>query len=270
MAQFLKCTALFTVGTTRPDGTPGRIGGWSESFYNNLLGQSGIREFEKLCQARAGLLPRHGAIVGQRYQIVNEKGGSSTGAARFSGRVSEEPDMPQMALLLRIGTGSGENIRPVYLRGMPDSMIFSGEYAPTAGFTTALNTYLSELNGWYFKGRDLTLPSAGISTIAEDGTFVLTGALAFDVNSIVQIRRTNLPFGRQAGAIAYVQTKTDSTHGKLYQANWPYGITKGGTIRIFHDQFFALSSATARIRGSVVKKVGRPFDQFRGRQSARR
>lgn len=269
MAQFLKCTMLIQVATVKPDGTPGRIGGFSESVYNDTLGTEGINQFLKLCEKRAAMLPKFAAVVGQRYQVVNPKGASSTGSARYAGRFDEDADMPQMALYARIGSSGVTNLRPLYLRGMPDEMVKRGEYSPTPGFVTAVANYFNEITGFYFKGRDLTLSPAKISTIAEDGTFVLNTPLTFDVNSVVQISRTNLPFGGQQGAIAYVQTKTDSTHGKLYAANWPYGITKGGSMRIFAEQFFVMQGNTAKIKGSVVKKVGRPFDQFRGRASAR-
>lgn len=266
-----KLTMIFQM-TTVPQGTAAvpRIAGWSESVYNSSLTAGTRAQFRDLMTARAALLPRSAAIVGQRYQVVDPTGGSSTGAERFqgysfSGNPGDATDVPQVAIYCKTLTVSA-NIRPTTIRCIPDSWVVGGELLANTAITQALQRYFDQLTGWSMRGRNLSAPQYPIFQISETGLVSLTAVQAIAVPGLVRISSSVDEDGiRRGGAF---KALTQPTPSSVQLEGWTYGATKGGNIRVQTPGLIQMT--TTSVSRIITRKVGRPLFAFRGRRSRRR
>ena len=267
-----KFTMIFEL-STNADGfsQSTRVGGWTESvYYNGAV--SDIRKdfFRTLCTLRAALLPQSAAIVGQRYQNLDPRGGSATGGQRFNGNAAYGNDIPQMALLCSIGAVGATNIRRFELRGLPDELVHQGEYSPDGVYPGLINNFVYALqrDSWYFVGRDLSQPLVPMVSLASGGNFVLSQDLTFDIGNRVQILRTVDADGIQSGGFFYIATKASPRTGNI--ADWIGGDNVGGKMRLANNVTLLFDRASFAVERVVTRKVGRPFGGYSGRRSVRR
>jgi hypothetical protein len=111
-------------------------------------------------------------------------------------------------------------------------------------------------------------PTIPIISIADNGAFVLASPFVYDTGKRVQILRTISAGSRKRGGFFYV-TKTNDLTG-IIQA-WPYGASFGGKIRLAQATLCPITYQpdAAQTCSAMVKKVGRPFNGYRGRKSAK-
>lgn len=268
----IRCTALFQLATNQGGTARGgpRLGGWSESWYLDVQPEVARTRFANLCSLRAALLPPSAVIVGQRYQLIG--GGSSTGAVRFPGTAGAENDVPQMALLMTAAGAGVPNIRRFSLRGWPDAWVIEGELRPVFVALTALTTWQQRVvsDQFRFRARDLGTTIVKIASISTTGAFVLFEDLTFNVGDFLQIRRAYDQFGRLVSGRYQVATKADARQGTLRL--WPpdSSVTNNGTATKYVVSFPLVATNGINISRIVTRKVGRPFEQYRGRSSRRR
>ena len=273
MTQFLQITT--NVGAAA--GVIQRIGGWSEGWYypgTSIQGAIDAYTTEiagnpALGPSRGALLPRGGQIVGQRFQQVNPTGPSQSTAYRFNGEFANQSDVPQAALLLRVKALNANNVRLHILRGIPDAMIHEGEFQPSGAYLISLNRYISSLGNWLFRGRDLTQPNTTIFAISTAGLVTTETPHGLAVNDLVLIQKTLDVNGNFVSGRFMVSTVGPGTNA-LTLTSWGHGATTGGRIRKDGVVFPPVNSGQITVSRAVVKKVGRPFVQYRGRASRRR
>lgn len=267
-----KCTWLFQLQTAFSSGTPARLGGWSESWYSaSDFGDTLVANFRALGQRRANLLPSSAVIVGMRFQATDgfTSGSSESVAAILPGTSGIDNDAPQVALKVQLNGEGNANKKILILRGIPDDIVKRGEYVPTSGFRTNFNGFLAELTrGWAWRGQVLNATSSALLTIAADGTFVCEDVTAIASNQMVKVLRARNSGGRQKGGI-YKTQNVVGAGGTLL--NWNHGACTGGRMRrnlIFFPTVPSTfgSPPTPEV---IVKKVGRPFNQYRGRKPVR-
>lgn len=276
-----KATMLLEIATNRSGAaTPSvsRVAGWSESWYIEdvtsdeaqayLLGPSppgGVG----LCQARAGLLPSSGRIVGSRLQLTGTKAPSSTYGRTFPGTSGKSTDTPFMALLCATLAVGGVKARRFTLRGIPDVVVTDGEYAPDGTFATALNLFFNQLGNFSFKGQDTAAPSFPINTIDGTGLLTTNAANTIAVNDMVKVTgaldATNV---RRSGTYK-VTNVMPLTFGVQLQG-WPFGLCSGGNVQLASVAFSRVNRATCEPLRVSSRKVGRPFTGYRGRRSKRK
>ena len=250
-------------------------GGWTESHWRNSQVAADSPQFRTLMMKRALMLPRQAAITGFRiasYQIVESSLaplGASTGKVRFPGNPSRETDLPQVALELS-GTSGGGNSNRFSARCVPDDVMVGGEYTPNSdykGYVTQFGTALTN-GGFGFMGRDLTATTSRIKSIENN---IITPQDAFPAN----IGGTLLTFigvkdvlGKAVvGNFRIVAAATAPAHWVLDGLPQGCVVENSGSVRVLTPIFAAYTSISpAR---AVVRKVGRPFEQYRGRASKR-
>ena len=272
-----KCTLLFNYasnsgeesGVNTLTNAITRTAGWSESWYLVNLSADEVRaRTVNLAQVRAALLPIGCAVVGQRYQTVDPVGPSQTGSVVFPGTAGTLADVPQMSLFYRLPASTGRNIRPVVLRGLPDARSVRGEYLPSDKYDKALASFFGVLRGqaFCFRGRDLSKPELPI--VAVIGHTVSTqDAHGFTEGQMVRILRTvDDDSGRKMGGVFQVRTPITTRQFDIYpDNNWD---TRGGRVRLEAAAYFTIGvEGTPRV---MVRKAGRAFFGYRGRQSNRR
>jgi len=268
MAVF-KATMLLTLATNVSSGSSGkRIGGWSESWYDvddSLVNTQ--RFFLRLCQKRAAMLPVGAAVIGQRYQAIDPVGGSVTSHRVYPG-LQAANDVPQMSVQYSLPARATPNIRLVTLRGLPDDNAIEGEFKPTPEYQRALTAFNAEVDGWYFRGRNLQLDEIPVVSVAVDGTFVLGADLTFSAGTLLRFfKLKETSFDTTVSGLWRVNVRTDARHGTLY--NWSSGQREGGGVRvegIVYPQINGNVTVTPKV---TVRKVGRPSDLYRGRASNR-
>lgn len=272
MATF-KGTMIFSMNTIPAAGNAAtRVGGWSESVYGSY-DSVGIftTPFLQLCASRAALLPASASIIGQRYQAILPLGGSSTTNNVFPGRSDMDTDLPQVSLLYRLrGLGVG-NARPYYIRCIPDDLVKKGEFVPTPAYTAQLGSFFGRLASVFqFRARSLAADRYPFLTISNTGAYITTLPTIWAVDTIVSISRALKTDGKFINGRFRVATVTTPQTGTF--SNWPAEATTGGvgfSRSIIYPTFAPIESGQINSGRAVVRKVGRPFGQFRGRQSSR-
>jgi hypothetical protein len=274
-----KISLLFQDGTGSAAGGPqpfSHLGGWSETCYyvgsdidyvRALLFTNGPWGIE-LAGARANLLPSSASIIGARIGTWNPKiGRSQTLKIARPGQSGFVTDVPQMALQCTVPGLGVTNIRRFALRGIPDGLVAWGELVPGVSTGPAMLTYFASLANFYFAGQDFLQPVFAIIGIDANGVMTTTAATNFQVGDKVKITG-----GTQTGTglfVNLVATVTAVAGGgtQITLQDWLDGACTGGTVRKYLIILHGMSAAGASVDRVVVRKVGRPFEQYRGRRS---
>lgn len=252
------------------------VAGWSESCWwdtDNVAAlmnalRRGVGGKGGLLPTRAGLLPASGAIIGVRLY----KGGAGRGqsyAMSFPGFWTIA-DVPQMALLCKTGPVDFAVTRRFVLRGIPDNFVHSGEFCATRNFATGVAEYFKALSNFSFLANDPDAPKIPVFSISATGLVTAVGATQpFFVNQLVTINRTLDAHGDLRSFSGHVAS-IGPLGNQFTLANWNIGATTGGTAATKGTKLFDMSDAVSAVSRVVVRKVGRPFEQYRGRRSKSR
>lgn len=272
-----RLSLLFSVTTTveNPSVSVAHSGGWSESHWSNTLAGITLPSIESLCAYRAFILSQSATITGYRIQDFTISGNkllplsSSSGRVLFPGGSLDTVNMPQDGLSIYMSTVGAPNVSRQVLRGMPDYTIVAGEFAPNAGYLSRVNQYMAWLvsAGWKFVGRDRSVANSRVMGI-NAGVVTLAGPVGGVANtSFLRLNRVTDSNGNPVTGTFPIT----AIAGALYTVTGLAGVTvtvPSGTARI--DQLAVFSYGAGRIGRSVVRKIGRPFEQYRGRASKSR
>lgn len=250
------------------------IGGWSESHWRNDNPDPTAGPFLELMQRRANLLPAQGNVVGYRvgsYTLAGNKiypGTTSTGRVFLPGG-SFSCDVPQMALQLNTGSSAANSSR-IVLRGLPDDLVINGEYKPITAYKGAVTRFITSLTSgdWGFIGRDLTQPairvikvSAGVLT--TDGSSPLIAGVDW-----VRFHKVVDSLGNPVSGAYFIGSSPGTNQFAL--SGFPTDVTVGANGTIRRDIVARYNYTNVTPGRVVVRKVGRPLEQYRGRRSKRR
>jgi len=249
-------------------------GGWSESHWRNDLVPPTGSVFTDLLSKRALLLPKQSSIVGYRistYTIAQAKllpGPVSTGRVLLPGSNLQQADVPQMALEMGASTNAANSSR-FSLRGTPDNQVQFGEYQPDSFYKTKVTNFSNSLvdGGWALLGRDLTQGSYRVFSIIAGLLTVDPALVAFADLSYIRLRKVKDTSGNPV--IGSFAVSAVVAAGKYQLAGFDPTIVVGfsGTARRdLLNIFTYVNVAPSRI---TVRKIGRPFEQYRGRRSKR-
>lgn len=272
-----KLSFLFQFATDPQAGANNRVhtAGWSESFWARNPKVSSDPEILALATKRARCLPKSASIIGIRianYDIVGNKlkpTGSSSGKLLRSGNAGFDCDIPQMSVSVGISSADGPNLTKITLRGIPDTQVIGGEFSPTPAFKRNVEDYLDELiaKNWKFIGRDLSLPVANIISVAGN-VVTLTGPIGAVANtSYVRFLHAKADGGDPISG-AYLATAVAGNTITLAGYSGGNMGTPSGKMRV--DAIKVLSISDYSGSRVAVRKVGRPFENYRGRASKRR
>lgn len=266
-------------GVSDPNlGLAGRnhIAGFSESLIwdggstSNLITAltQGFGNAPALLPARAGFLTDNASIIGVRLY----EGGSGRGSFRAlsSPGTGGKGDIPQMALLGYMPLQGITRARRFIWRGLPDAAVIGGEFSGDFAIRNAIVNYGAALANFSAYGtgnptayRILAIDNLGIVTL--DNMRVVPWA----VGTTVQFSRVVNAAGNNVSA-NYNITALGPFPFQFTVAGWAHGVCSGGTVREKpNSSLFAMVGAPTVSR-VVPRKVGRPFELYRGRRSKRR
>jgi len=245
-------------------------GGWTESVYYGNITTATRNSFNTLCQRRAAMLPNFTTIRGQRFQQVDPTGSAQTASVNYPGQAAAEfaQDIPQMALLLRLRAAGVNNVRSMRLCALPDSQVSRGEWNPNFEMRAATNAFLDELNGWQFRGDDLTLPRVLVKSVTSAGVIEFASDLSLAIGDKVKLTNTIDAYGRPVSGIFNVLNATSLRVVTL--GGWKAGACKDGSAKRYSVIYPVIQGALTSISRIVTRKVGRPSEGYRGRRSRRR
>jgi hypothetical protein len=253
-------------------------GGWSETLYSNLtpsqivsaLTQSNYNGYNPFLPWRASCLPVQDAIIGVRlYQGSNGRG-QALALSYPGGFLADE--VPQMGLLLKGGATGTANTRRWIIRGVPDDSVTGGEFNPAPNFTDALGNFLNAYGNFGFIGNDLTKPRVALLGVDAGGHFKVKPPATnpFIIGDYVTCTRmvdsvTGL-FRRFAGPV----TAIDGDASGFTCASFTGNSCNGGSAQINSPIYCPFNISTITVVRVTLRKVGRPFEVYRGRRSKRR
>jgi hypothetical protein len=253
------------------------VGGWSESvlWLSDSVAdlqtalRTGFAGAPALLPARAALLPSTAGIVGVRFYQGGAGKGQTYGYS-YPGDPSQETDIPQVAVLCKGGPTSFAVTRRWTLRGVPDNQVTAGEFTPTQDYTNRVATYFSAMGNFGFRGIDPTIAPTPLLNVNAAGLFSANVVnQPFAVGNIVTISKALNAQGNFRKFVGQV-TAIGPLNNQFTMAAWPFGACTGGTARVKTTGVFYLTSQNSVVVRALVRKIGRPFEQYRGRRSKRR
>lgn len=249
-----------------------RVGGWTESVlsnvsYDTLIGRlKGPRTdgYPPLLPARAGILANRGSILGVRLY----EGGGGRGQflpLAYSGSAGA-CDVPQMALLCAGKNDNSPTVRRWTVRGIPDGQVEFGEFSPTTAFNTAMTNYFKAMSNFGFTGTT-PVTSYAIFNVSALGLVTLKVNNPFGVGDIVTLKSVMVQGVRTGGS--YVVESIGPLASNFTIKAWPVFFGEGGSVSIPEKAHYNLGGGLS-VQRVAQRKVGRPFNQYRGRRSKRR
>jgi len=256
-------------------------GGWSEGFWATEAPGAFQDKWHAILTARAKFLPKQAQIVGfrtQTYEIAGNKLmplGASAGAYRYPGSVRFDCDQPQVTLRARATAQGAQNTASLYMRGIPDSWVFGGEYDPVDDANTLLSAYYRQLitKGAGFIGRNLNIGSVRVLNVIDLGgnsgsaitcNAAVPGVALNDFVRLIRVRDVN---GKSIEGVYNVT----NVNGAVITVRALSGRTVLAPSGLCRKDSLAFNTfgviATQRI---TTKRVGSPFEKYRGRRSKRR
>lgn len=271
-----RMTLIFAL-TTDPDdrgSASPHSAGWTESFWREGTTTTDDQRIRDLAQARARLLPLEASIIGFRlgfYTLSGNKilpSGTSTGKFQYAGVSGAHTDLPQVALEMSGKTSGGANSSRFTMRGMPDEIMVNGEYQPGTGFKGSVTRFITKLTGdaWQFLGRDIAQPAGRVLSIAA-GIMTLDADIGVAAGDYVRLLRV---FDEDEKSIQGAYRVTAVAGGTtLTLAGFDPAVVVANSGLARKDLVKLFPFTTVQPSRAVVRKVGRPFESYRGRRSKR-
>lgn len=269
-----KVSLLFqftTAPTNRAAASP-HSGGWSESHWSNESSNIGTFAAE-LAQARAQFLPGEASIIGYRVQTYTISGNKlspvNTSSGRFQYRgVLGSMNLPSDGLGFSGQSSGNPNTARFTARGIPDGEISNGEYQPGGSMSVAVDAYRAKLvaAGWGFIGRVRTGQSARVQSILA-GVVTLSQNIGGTEN-VSFLRLLRVSNGRRDPIKGSFLIKVIADKAYTCQNLGSTTLVEpSGEARIETLAFMPYS--VVNVGRAQSRRVGGPFDKYRGRASAR-
>lgn len=280
--SLIKVSNLFHATTTDVEGNGKRIAGFSEQFYcvDELNSASLTAKWNRLCNARAALMPGNVSIVGGRFQTVDPIGGSKGFDTVFPPPTTTSCDQPTSALQFTVRSPTTQNQRSVIIRAIPDNRTLNGEYVPSPAYNTALRAYFAVLMAdWGFRGLDRTILPIKIISIDADGIVTTAANHGLLENDNAMVMSAIRPNGRKVTDQVVVQAPVTARTFKIFVPRLGrdeptpalLGTQRGRVRKIAFGfkQFFINDDEIIHPR-LIARKVGKPFFGYVGRRTASR
>lgn len=254
MARF-KATMFFEQGAT----------GWSESFYKDASSEVAIHaDARDLASIRMGCGNAILFCTFIRVEDIAAPGTASLKEVNLRPKNLFPADTPWQSLLIRILATDGSR-RMFLMRGMPDIMIFNGEFAPTAEYTAKLNLFLNALAvlSWRLKVVKKSNLLLNVASVSTAGLMETVTPHSLTINSVVRFHRTYDTDGHLVSGDYRVSAVPTTTTANLVNWSNVRSVTTG-KVRKFEEDYPAISGA--EIRRAAKRNTGRPFGLPLGRR----
>lgn len=273
-----KCSIVFDFTTDPTDRATATAhsGGASESYWINDTAENAQAAIRFIAPLRANFLPRETQVIGwrmQSYTISQNRlyaGGASSGSLNLPGSNLWTLSAPQNALMLKMTAADGLNTSVHLLRNLPKEQITNGEYQPENFFFNRVQLFRNGLTGRGFGGVgvDKTVPFNRVVAVTNSTVTLFAPPAGFVVGDFVQVRRLYVA-GRFQSIPAALVTNITGNNVTIEQDTFMGGpfIVNGSMTKITRIFFPYADGEQSRL---VVRKIGRGFSPYHGRQSKRK
>jgi len=241
--------------------------GTSESVWVSLVSDNAVKNYIRLTlgPARAGCLPSNVTLTDAL--MYTSAGGR--GVPVPLGFVGTQPrsDQVNVAALMATRNPTAPAQRRWWLHCLPDIWVVDGELVVNAVQTGYIRNYLNamQVGNWLGLVRN---DLQSIVTISQAGLVSLAGASPYAVGQLLRVSRTLDANKRKRGAQKFVAS-VGPLANQFTLGDWTLGTCTGGSIfRPTYDFYSIGGGDGAYVERVGTKRVGRPFDLYRGRQPA--
>jgi len=266
-----RVSLVFNITTTPtvPIDAGAHSGGWTEGHWLSANVGATDARIDRLILMRKAMLPVGVRITGVKIALYTISGNKllpgGTSAAKKVG-VSSQPrtcDMPWVALEFSGSVAGAPNASRFTTRGMPDDQFKGGEYQPNDDFKGQVTAFRGQLiaDAWGFVGRNLTLPTARVMSIANSQV-VLDGSVGGARLDFLKLNRVYDDNGNPVKGSFPIVSVVDNVY--TVSGTLPTITRPSGLARIDQVAFMAYAGVT--VGRVVTKKVGRPSESYRGRR----
>jgi hypothetical protein len=158
------------------------------------------------------------------------------------------------------------NRRRISLRGIPDSKVVGGGYVRTAAFSAAVADFYKNLDGYSFPGHDKSVPGAKVLVVDANGRATLDRPVPFALNTPVRITRIKEAGSAEIRHFSSVITAQPAPTVVQLDPNRAVVIGLGGRMDSDVVLYFLVDPDEVPVPKITTRKVGRPFDSYRGRR----
>lgn len=243
--------------------------GFSETFWMNPGVAANVKTYIQTFFAprRAGILPSNVKILDAL--MYTSGGGRGTPVPIGMSGIQPVSDQVNVAALVSTRHTTAPAQRRWWVHCLPDVFVQSGELYLTVAQAGQFQSYLTAMNGTQWLGL-VQNSLQSVITISTNGLVTLPGVSPFSVGQLLRVTRTLDASKRRVGAQKFVAS-IGPLSNQFTLADWTLGATTGGSIfRPTYDFYTIGEGDGAHIERAGTKRVGRPFDLYRGRQPARR
>jgi hypothetical protein len=274
----LRVSFLFQL-TTDPEDVAvaqSHIAGWSESHWDSIDSTPiNSPAYISLAQRRALMLPRQAAIIGwkqQKFTLSKNKaigGGVATFKQRFPGSLSLSANVPQDALMFSASIAGGPNAVRFNCRAVPDEAVVRGEFNNFPAYKQFMDLFRADLvtRNWGALVRDLAQPSVRVKKILNNVITVEAGG-GFAQDDYVILRRVRDVVTNEPISGSFLITLVAGND--LTVVGLPAGATAEAVGFARKDVVRVANYTAVNFARVVTKKVGSPFERYRGRRSKQR
>lgn len=268
-----KVVVRFNGTTIKSSTIPGQAGpgrqhsyGFSESYITSTSSIDTEKEFlrAKYAPRRAALLPSQTEIIGATFYQIG--GGRGIPVALSFPGTSGATDVVNDAVLCTSNNSNAAVARKWWVHNVPDSQFTGGEFDPSFTYAARFNAYLDEIGFASWLGI-VRANNIAVVTIDANGLVTCGSAHAFAVGQFVTISRTLDANGKKKGGLFRVST-LGPLSSQFTLLNWTFGACTGGSAFLKQNQSYVIgASGRPIIERAGTRRVGRPFNVYRGRSS---
>jgi len=273
MPQKISFLLAVTTQPTTPGAASPHSGGWSESHWLETPRELSHFSIVDLATFRALSLPRQCSVIGVRGQLYTLSGnrilpgGSATAKLIRPGNVAWTVDVPQAGLEISATFEGRPNGSRFSLRGFPDECVINGEFSPVGNIIANITTFTNSLRSqaWGSIVRDLSQPSSRVLGITN-GVLSVDDLQDWAVGQYLILRRCQTAFGTPVkGSFRISAIDVGAKTVTLPALVGTLAAIARGTVR--RDQVVWARYAAFGQGRIGVKKIGGPFEKYRGRRS---
>jgi len=243
--------------------------GFSEGYItsSSSFDQEATFLRSELGPKRAAILPPSTSIIGARF--YQPGGGRAFPVALYLPGTSNITGLANKAVLCTSNNATAAVPRKWWVHNMPDAQVVGGEFQPSNFFAGRFNSYLDAIGQASWMGLVRT-SNISVVTISAAGLVTCAGAHAFAVGQFVTLSKTLNANGDKFGGLFRVET-IGPLSSQLTLLDWSEGACTGGSLYLKNMQAYVIgASGRPLVNRAGTRRVGRPFDLYRGRSSRRR
>jgi hypothetical protein len=243
--------------------------GFTESYWRDLTNSAAVVRWlkDEVGPARARLLPSQVKLTSAL--MYTSGGGRGVVVPIGIQGTAGSTDQVNIGALASTRHSTAAVQRRWWLHCLPDSWVIGGELSISLFQAQAISMFFSSISQAYWLGivrgnlqTMLTVTAAGLVTLAGNSPYA--------VGQQLQVNRTLTTDGRRKGG-KFIVSAVGPLASQFTLGGWEFGATTGGQIFQPSYQLYNIGANEGPYIERVgSKRVGRPLNLYRGRQSVRR